>query len=153
MKYNSKYDRWVTNGGLVYRYDKKNDKLVLCKPTPSKDGYLMIRVLKHKKTYIRVHRLVFETFVSEIPQGYQIDHINTIRTDNSLENLRLCTPKENSNNPLTRKHYSESRRGKAWSEFGTKFKEHFGITYYEDSKLYSKEYLWFRKHHKCRWES
>lgn len=31
MKYIEKYKRYVTKGGLVYRYDSKQDKLVLCK--------------------------------------------------------------------------------------------------------------------------
>ena len=33
MKYNEKYDRYVTKGGLVYRYDKKRDRLIQCKLT------------------------------------------------------------------------------------------------------------------------
>ena len=160
MKYNANYDRWVTNGGLVYRYDKKNDKLVLCKLSIS-HGYLAITVSKPKRTPISIHKLVFETFVGEIPNGYQIDHINTIRTDNRLENLRLVTPKENMNNPLTIKHKSvaqkgkrPSNKGKAFSEFGTKFKEHFGITNDENPKLYKIEYMWYYHHNKvCRWES
>ena len=48
-----------------------------------------------------VHRLVWEAFNSPIPDGYEIDHINTIRYDNRLVNLRLVTSKENSNNPKT----------------------------------------------------
>lgn len=44
-------------------------------------------------------------------------------------------------------------RGKTKSEFGEKFKEHFGITMYQDLKLYKREHQWFRTHgQKCRWE-
>ena len=127
MQYNEKYDRYVTKGGLVYRYSKNQDKLILCKSSKDSWGYPQIKVSKPKVTSISVHRLVYETFVGEIPQGYQIDHINTIRDDNRLENLRCVTGKENQNNPLTRKHRSESQKGNTWSEFGVKFKEHFGI--------------------------
>ena len=35
MKYNPKYDRWFTKGGLVFRYDKKRDKLIECKISKS----------------------------------------------------------------------------------------------------------------------
>ena len=39
------------------------------------------------------------------------------------------------------------------SEFGIKFKEHFGITNKEDPKLYNREKAYYRNHnHKCRWE-
>lgn len=42
MKYNAKYDRWVSKEGLVYLYSKSKDKLVLCKANPSGSGYLTI---------------------------------------------------------------------------------------------------------------
>ena len=152
MKYNSKYDRYVDDDLVIYRYDKKADKLVQCKLSYHK-GYLRLRVSKPNSMNISVHRLVYETFVGKIPQGYQIDHINTIRDENRLDNLRIVTQKENSNNPLTKKHYSEAKKGKTHSEFGRKFKEHFGITECENAKLYRKEYTWYRNHNnKCRWE-
>lgn len=110
MKYNEKYNRWVTTGGVVYRYDSKQDKLVLCKLSNEGHGYLIIRITKNIS--VRVHRLVYETFVCRIPKGYEIDHINTVRDDNRLENLRCVTRKENLNNPLTRKHISEAAKGK-----------------------------------------
>ena len=44
-------------------------------------------------------------------------------------------------------------RGKFISEFGRKFKEHYGITNFDDHKLYDRELHWFSKHNrKCRWE-
>ena len=144
MKYNAKYDRWVSKDGLVYRYDNKNDKLVLCKIKPHY-GYERV---KTKEGYRFVHRIVYETFVGEISQGYELDHINTIRDDNRLENLRIVTHKENINNKLTliNKHT-------AYSDFGIKFKEHFGFTQYGHVNLYQKEYRWYSRHNKvCRWE-
>lgn len=158
MKYNEKYDRYVTKGGLVYRYDSKQDKLVLCKLSTNRYGYTVVGVSKPKRKLMFVHRLVFETFIGELTQGYEIDHINTIRDDNRVENLRCVTHAENNKNPLTRKHRSEARKGKQStnkgktnSEFGTKFKEHFGITKVENPKLYHKEQEWYRRHNKCRW--
>ena len=44
-----------------------------------------------------VHRLVFEAFNGPIPEGLQVNHINEIKTDNSLSNLNLMTCKENIN--------------------------------------------------------
>lgn len=164
MIYNAKYDRWVSKDGLVYRYDKKKDRLVLCGLHKNKNGYVCVNVSKPKNTQAIVHRLVYETFNDVIPTGHQIDHINTIRDDNRLENLRCVTPKENSNNPLTIKHLRESNKGinsgntyircKTFSEFGNKFKEHFGLTNYENPKLYHKERIWYIRHNKvCRWEA
>lgn len=48
-----------------------------------------------------IHRLVYEAFVGGIPEGYEIDHVNTVRDDNRLVNLRVVTSKENSNNYIT----------------------------------------------------
>lgn len=53
--------------------------------------------------YFTVHSLVMLSFVGARPKEFEIDHINTIRTDNRLENLRYCTKEENRNNPITRK--------------------------------------------------
>lgn len=39
------------------------------------------------------------------------------------------------------------------SEFGRKFKEHFGFTYYDNHTLYKREHKWYKNHNKtCRWE-
>lgn len=153
MKYNEKYDRYVSKGGLVYRYDKKKDRLILSNQYYV-HGYLVHNMKKDNRfIHLLVHRLVWETFNGEIPQGYEIDHINGVRDDNRLENLRCVTHAENINNPLTRNHISESKKGNIRSEFGAKFKEHFGITYYENTKLYKREQWWYLHHNKtCRWE-
>lgn len=42
-----------------------------------------------------VHRMVYETFIGEIPAGMEINHRNMIRRDNRLENLELVTRMEN----------------------------------------------------------
>lgn len=43
----------------------------------------------------RIHRLVVETFIGEIPEGLQVDHINNIPHDNRLENLQILSPSAN----------------------------------------------------------
>ena len=159
MKYNEKYDRYVTKGGLVYRYNAEKDRLVQCKLSVNSYGYNIIKVQKPKICTIKVHRLVYETFVGEIPSSYEIDHINTIRDDNRIENLRCVSHKENCNNSLTRTHHSKAAKGNhncegiTRSDFGRKFKEYYGITKCENAKLYRKEYKWYHRHNnKCRWE-
>lgn len=61
-------------------------------------GYYLIGLYKQsiRKMY-QVHRLVYEAFNGQIPEGLQVNHINEIKTDNRLENLNLMTPKENTN--------------------------------------------------------
>ena len=66
---------------------------------PQLDGrYYQVVLCKQsiKKTY-RVHRLVWEAFNGQIPEGLQVNHINEVKTDNRLSNLNLMTAKENTN--------------------------------------------------------
>ena len=59
------------------------------------EGYVGIKV--NNKTY-KAHRLAWELTHGPIPKGYQIDHINGIRSYNRIENLRLGTHKDQSQN-------------------------------------------------------
>ena len=68
-----------------------------------KYGYLQVNFTKNGKLYThKVHRLVAQAFIPNPENKPCIDHVNTIRTDNRLENLEWCTNKENCNNPLTK---------------------------------------------------
>lgn len=53
------------------------------------------------KTY-SAHRIVAEVFIPNPKNLPQVDHINTNKRDNRVENLRWCTGSENMNNPLTK---------------------------------------------------
>lgn len=75
------------------------------------NGYLeYILSYEGERKYISVHRLVAETFIPN-PEGKPcIDHINTIKTDNRVENLRWCTHQENMLNPLTYERIKNARK-------------------------------------------
>ena len=80
-------------------------------------GYLFVTLTINSKTKrVRVHRLVAETFIPNPDNKPEIDHINTIKTDNRVENLRWVTSKENMNNELTKDRCSKSHIGKTLSE-------------------------------------
>lgn len=83
----------------------------------NKGGYSTVS-MKHRDTNIvkqyYVHRLIWETFNGNIPEGYEIDHINTNRSDNRLENLRIANHKENCNNSKSIEKYRTSNKGKGF---------------------------------------
>ena len=91
MKYNSKYKRYVSKNGLVFRV--RNGILVPCKLSYNRSGYLQVSTPLRTLT---VHRLVYETFFGEVAKGFDIDHINDIKDDNRIENLRVLSHHDNS---------------------------------------------------------
>ena len=73
-------------------------KLTLWDKHPS--GYLNAGLYnkpgaKNKK-YFRAHRLVWQVFMGNIPEGMEVDHKNNNKKDNRLSNLQLLTSSENS---------------------------------------------------------
>lgn len=75
--------------------------------TKDKGGYCVVRLYKGKKQKMfKVHRLVAMMFIPN-PNNYPcVDHINTIRDDNRVENLRWVTYSMNANNKLTKMNLS-----------------------------------------------
>jgi hypothetical protein len=63
----------------------------------SRTGYTVISV-KNKKHY--AHRLAWECIHGPIPEGKWIDHINGVKTDNRIVNLRVATVSENLQNQI-----------------------------------------------------
>lgn len=64
-------------------------------------GYLRVSI---KDKNYSVHVLIYKTFVGDIPENMVIDHINGIRDDNRLENLRCVTQSENMYNAQKNGH-------------------------------------------------
>lgn len=71
--------------------------ITILKQYISSRGYCKVGLCincKHKA--FSVHRLVYEAFEKPISKGLQIDHINGIKTDNNISNLREATNYQNS---------------------------------------------------------
>jgi len=84
----------------------------ILKPFKQKYGYYQVCLTKDgvHKVY-SLHRLIAETFKPNPDNKPCIDHINTYKDDNRIENLKWVTHKENSSNPLTREHISKGKSG------------------------------------------
>lgn len=110
--YEGKY--YISNkGNVLAKNYERSGKSKLLKPTLTTTGYLKVELwVGSKRKIYRLHRLIAEAFIPN-PQNKQfIDHINTIKTDNRIENLRWVTRSENMNNILTKKKISESSKNR-----------------------------------------
>ena len=88
----------ISNTGKVKSLIK--NKILKPKVNNKNNGYILVNLYKDKisKNYY-IHRLVAKHFLSDWNEELLVDHINNIRTDNHVENLRMVTPMENNYNP------------------------------------------------------
>ena len=103
----------VSDTGLVLSNAQLKPKILKGqKASQSKKKYLQVRLFNedspktpkgHKLGKLfYIHRLVWEAFNGEIPEGKEIDHIDGNPRNNALDNLQVITRKNN-----IRKYYSE----------------------------------------------
>jgi hypothetical protein len=104
----------VSNQGKV----KNNNSNRILSLKKDKDGYLEAALSLGKqnhKMYRRVHRLVADAFIPNPQTMPVIDHINHLKDDNRVENLRWATFSQNA-------HHREKRMSQAQSQY-------FGVWY------------------------
>jgi len=97
---------WVASDGEVFVPRSGSRAAHYTYGTYDKKGY---RVVKYKGKRYYIHRLVAEVYIPNNGKPC-IDHINTNRSDNRVENLRWCTYPENSNNPMSRQKMIGKKR-------------------------------------------
>ena len=95
---------------------KSNLTNKILKPIKHKSGYIVVGLRKdgESKT-VKVHRLLAKAFIPNPNNKPHVDHINGVRDDNRLENLRWCTNKENQNFELARINNSKALKGRRQS--------------------------------------
>jgi hypothetical protein len=86
---------YIDKNGIIKTVSKLNGKTKYPKLCTKNNGYSNFSTAELVKRTTLVHRLVWETFMGEIPEGYEIDHINADPSDNRLNNLRLVTHTQN----------------------------------------------------------
>lgn len=85
---------FISDWGEIISLKGKLPKML--SDSQDKDGYPRARLSsKTSQKSIHVHRLVCQTYLGSCPSGWQVNHVNGIKTDNRLENLEYCSPRTN----------------------------------------------------------
>ena len=82
-----------------YAIDEKgnfyhNNKLRIINPSANGDKSVFLIDDNNKHVRFKIHQVLMQTFFpNELKCGETVDHINRVRTDNRIENLRFATRK------------------------------------------------------------
>jgi hypothetical protein len=96
---------WKSGRGVI-RYIVESEK----KQTLDKDDYLRITLNKEgKKTRGRIHQLVCLAFYGPCPKGLQVRHLDSIKTNNCVDNLKYGTGIENAQDRQNHPSFVHSR--------------------------------------------
>lgn len=98
------YPRYeVSNLGNVRGIDfMRTGRTQILLPKHNQGGYVVVGLCKDgKRKDALVHILVAQAFIPNPENKPEVDHINCVRDDNRVENLRWATRSENCRNPIT----------------------------------------------------
>jgi hypothetical protein len=86
-------DYQISNLGRIISYKKKHPRILIFK---EHYGYYEVQLTnKLGNKYLRVHRLVAQHFISPIPKGMLVNHIDMDRKNNKVNNLEIVSHREN----------------------------------------------------------
>ena len=115
--YNNNYS--ISNKGNVK--NNKTDKIL--KQGINNDGYHRLGLYVNRKQKPElIHRLVALAFIPNPENKPHTDHINNIKTDNNVNNLRWATRSENQHNHKLSKANTSGVKGVSYDKRKTKWR-------------------------------
>ena len=82
------------------------------KPRIDNGGYYFVGLYNNGiRKHLKIHNLVAKAFLDNNGNKRCVDHINNIKTDNRLKNLRFVSSSENSHNARIRKDNTSGIKG------------------------------------------
>lgn len=100
----------------------RNDKTGRILKGVLNSGYLRVKFGKDgkEKVYL-IHRLLAIAFIDNPDNLKEIDHINQVKTDNRVDNLRWCSRENNNRNRKKWEGTSSKYRGVSWDNCNNKW--------------------------------
>jgi len=108
---------WQRNGRVNPKYAGKEAG------NRNKGGYIDIRCKNHR---MYAHRVAWLLTYKEWPKG-QVDHINGIRDDNRIENLRVVDNQQNHKNMKQHKGNTSGATGVYWNKRAKKWQAYICV--------------------------
>ena len=106
--------------GRIYKRQLKIKTYKICGNHNKTDGYHQIKI--DGKNF-RIHRILYEKYHNiKIPDNLVIDHINRIKTDNRIENLRMVSISQNNQNTSKRIDNTSGYKNICWDKNRSKWK-------------------------------
>ena len=100
----------ISNFGRVKSFHKNKIDGEILSIKNSKGWYLTIPLRGNGvRRTVRIHQLVAETFIGEIPKGYHVHHKDGNKQNNKVTNLEIIHPKQH--NLETMKQYPDYCKG------------------------------------------
>ena len=105
--------------GRIYKRQLKYKTYITCGYFNKTNGYHQIKIdgkifLIHRLLYAKYHNII-------IPDNLVIDHINRIKTDNRIENLRLVTKSQNNQNTSKQMNNTSGYKNIYWRKDNNKW--------------------------------
>jgi len=98
------------------------------KSNPNSQGYLQVRLWKECKGKTqKIHRLLANAFLENPDNLSDIDHINQVKDDNRIENLRWCSRSNNNRNKKKKEGLTSKYIGVYWDNTYNKWKANISL--------------------------
>ena len=107
---------------------RNNETVRILKKTITSDGYIRISLKLNKVEYKkRVHILVANAFIANPDGKACVDHIDNIKSNNHINNLRWATSAENQHNRSVNINNKSGCKGVSWHKGNKKWQSQIMI--------------------------
>lgn len=139
--YEGRYQVSSTGKVRALNFYREMGRIKELKLIKNSTGYYVVNLYNKGKSSIKhVHRLVAESFLPNPQNKPVVDHINTIPTCNTVENLRWVTQGENVRNEISHKRRIAAVRAKFQGKTGIEANKHKKVFQYSLNGKFIKEW-------------